>query len=62
MFNLNVVKTRFYVANTILNVAKGHGSQHGKNVRNMGKTLRNIAKVVRNIYTFSQHDRNIVAT
>jgi hypothetical protein len=62
MFNLNVVKTRFYVANTILNVAKGHGSQHGKNVRNMGKALRNIAKVVRNIYTFSQHDRNIVTT
>jgi hypothetical protein len=28
----------------------------------MGKALRNIAKVVRNIYTFSQHDRNIVAT
>jgi hypothetical protein len=56
------VKTHFYVANTILNVAKGHGSQHGKNVRNMGKALRNIAKVVHNIYTFSQHDRNIVAT
>jgi hypothetical protein len=28
----------------------------------MGKALGNIAKVVRNIYTFSQHDRNIVAT